>query len=141
RNLKTEKLVRRNSSAAKRDDPSGNVDMDFLCLDVELEGADVEIDFIICICRRTIDPTREPGVLKTLREPWAENARQRLRPLSASEGGERLRFADQNVIAVEVGRRGRLADPELRVDSVRRGRRRSGQIIQGRRGAACAGRK
>ena len=112
--------------------------MDFFRLGVEFEGADVEIDLVIRIRRRTVDPTREPGVLKALREPRAEKRRQRLRPLRPSEGGERLRFADQDVIAVEIGRRGRLADPELRADGMGRRRRRSSEVILGRRRPARA---
>ena len=115
--------------------------MDFFRLGVELEGADVEIDLVIRIRRRAVDPTREPRVLKTLGEPRAEQRRQRLRPVRASERGERLRFADQDVIAVEIGRRGRLADTELRADGVGRRRGRSGKIIQGRRRPARACRK
>ena len=115
--------------------------MDFLRLDVELEGADVEIDFVIRIRRRAVDPTREPGVLETLRQPRAEKRGQRLRPLSASERGQRLRFADQDMIAVEIGRRGRLADPELRADGVGRRGRRGGEVVQGRRRSARACRK
>ena len=103
--------------------------MDFFRLGVELEGADVEIDLVIRIRRRAVDPTSEPGVLKTLRQPRAEKRRQRLRPVRASERGERLQFADQDVIAVEIGRRGRLADPELRADGVGRRRRRSSEVI------------
>ena len=80
RDPKIENLVRHNLPAAKRDDPRGDVDMDFFRLGVELEGADVEIDLVIRIRRRAVDPTRKPGVLKTLRQPRAEKRRQRLRP-------------------------------------------------------------
>jgi hypothetical protein len=41
--------------------------MNFFCLGVELEGADVEIDFVIRIRGRAVDPTGEPRVLETLR--------------------------------------------------------------------------
>ena len=40
--------------------------MDFLGLRVELEGADVEIDFVTGGRGRTIDPTGETRVLETL---------------------------------------------------------------------------
>ena len=110
--------------------------MNLFRLGVELKGADVEIDLVIRIRRRAVDPASEPGVLKTLRQPRAEKRGQRLRPLSASERGKRLRFADQDMVAVEVGRRGRLADPKLRPDGVRRRGRRSGKIVQGRRRSA-----
>src|ERR1700744_699753 len=115
--------------------------MNFLRLDVELEGADVEIDFVIRIRRGPIDPARESGVLETLRQPRAKKRRKRLRPLSAGKRGERLRFADQNVIAVEVGRGRRLADPELRAHGVRRRRSRGGKIVKRRRRSAPASRK
>src|ERR1700678_3250078 len=62
-----EDLVRHDAPAAKRDDPRGNVDMNLLRLGVELESADVEIDLVVRIRRRPVDPAREPGVLKTLR--------------------------------------------------------------------------
>ena len=117
----------------ERDDPGGDVDMDFLRLGVELEGADVEIDFVIRIRRRAVDPTGEPRVLETLGQPRAKQRRQRLRPASAGKRGQRLRFAHEDVIAVEIGRRGRLADTKLRADGVGRRRACGGEIVQGRR--------
>ena len=115
--------------------------MDFLRLRVELEGADVEIDFVIRSRRRAVDPTGEPRVLETLGQPRAKQRRQRLRPASAGERGQRLRFAYEDVIAVEIGRRGRLADTKLRSDRVGRRRACGGEIIQGRRGSARARRE
>ena len=94
--------------------------MDFLRLGVELEGADVEIDLVIRIRRRAIDPAGEPRVLETLRQPRAEERRQRFRPAGARKGGQRVRIAHEDVIAVEIGRRGRLADPDLRSQRARR---------------------
>ena len=56
--------------------------MNLFRLGVELESADVEIDLVIRIRRRTVDPASEPGVLKTLRQPRAEKRRQGLRPVA-----------------------------------------------------------
>ena len=110
--------------------------MDFLRLRVELEGADVEIDLVSRSRRRAVDPTGEPRVLETLGQARTEKRRQRLRPGGSSKSSERLRFADQNVIAVEIGGRGRLADTKLRADGMGRRRRRGGEVVQGRRRSA-----
>ena len=77
-----ENLVRHDPPAAERDDPCGDVDMDFLRLGVELEGADVEIDFVIRGRRRAVDPTGEPRVLETL-------ASSRARKSAGSGSGQR----------------------------------------------------
>jgi hypothetical protein len=103
--------------------------VDFLRLRIELEGADVEVDLVTRSRGRAVDPTGEPGVLETLGQAGAEKRRQRLRPGGPGERGEGLRFADQNVITVQVGCRGRLADAELRTDGVGRRRRRGGEVI------------
>src|SRR5271154_5632441 len=93
--------------------------MDFLGLGVELEGANVEIDFVISVRRRAVDPAGEPRILETLRQPRAEERRKRLRPAGALKNGQRVRIAHEDAIAVEIGRCGRLADPYLRPQPAR----------------------
>ena len=89
--------------------------MRFFRLGVELEGANIEIDLIIRVRCGAVDRAREARVLEALGEPRPEQPRQRLRPARARERGEReRRFANKNVCAVEIGRRGRLADADLR---------------------------
>ena len=112
--------------------------MDFLRLRIELEGADVEVDLVTRSRGRAVDPTGEPGVLETLGQAGAEKRRQRLRPGGPGERGEGLRFAYEDVIAVKIGRRVRLADTELSADRVSPRRACGGQIIEGRRRSARA---
>ena len=88
--------------------------MDFLRLGVELEGADVEIDFVVRVRRRAVDPAGQPGVLEALREPSPEQRGQRFGQRAPESVASVSEFAHENAIAVEVGRRGRLSDADLR---------------------------
>src|ERR1700691_5941885 len=72
--------------------------MDFFRLGVELEGADVEIDLVVRSRRRAVDPAGEARVLETLRQPRAEERRQRFRPAGALKDGQRVRIAHEDAV-------------------------------------------